>query len=1093
MIRKRKILRKLSLLLLLCMTFSLMPVKTFAESPVPEDMVEEHDAVPGDPDIVSEDSPEDGPALATSSIASPSGKDSGIEDFTDETSNGMEEDLYFEYDPQPETLEEVQALIDAYEEEYHAALMSSGYSAALEIQKPRWEYEVDRSLMPVGWRCDFLTDEASGAVYWTFFPSLTAFSSSVTVTGGAQLPGVINGTSDDMTIELSADFSMTGTVTLPALANGRSIVIDGGGIELPGGYTHFTFASGNAGEYTLKNMTLGTGTGGIKVNAGSGQVTIEQVTFDGLSSSAVSLGSQRVVIKDSQFLNGTSNAISGEGNSVAIEGSLFKDNVAAFGGAILGASNTTYNITNCSFVGNRGTWPGYNGGAIGADGRINIVMNISNSYFEENAAENGNISAKTGGRGGAIAYYNTNQSYLTISQCYFKGNKASTVVSTADGGALSYYTGTSYSNTWIIEDSTFEENIARDDAGAIHFEKTVPNGACSLTVRNCTFYKNAGGHVDGVYYGGAIQACSSVSVALESNTFYGNIHERGYGGNDLGEHSSIYTVGGISILQPSWVLKNNLFVNDSAASTKQNTQITANRVTDNGGNVGADYSIKQNVNLKVKDIFGANDPQLNEYGNERTAGVEGSEYETCINTLMIVPRHVTGSGTNADGEAAASQLTFDERGKLREAGSEDAGAVEIAWVKFDSGEGNWEGLTEEGFVLGESYYIGTETKNYWLISDVGGNVLALSDSNMTPPSAGMILLGWDTDPSADEVVYEAGDTVDSMEQTVYAVWGEAGVVTYGLTYHKNDSSGATKEYGGYTLGESVPVKALTAVEDWTVPEGKTFLGWTDTADVTESSLWYQPGDLFEIRAEKKDLYAQWEDTHGPLPEYASADVTGTKRLTGRALEAGEFSFTLNETTDGRTYAQTVTNDADGNFAFPAITYNAAGTYTYIVSEVNGGISGISYDNTVYSVTAEVTVKGNDALTAAVTYQKEGIQVDEISFQNTYSDGGGNNGSGESGGGNSGGGNSGGGNSGGSSSGGSTEVPAKTTDSPSDSTTILEVKPVPVSDLVPEPVDASSLPKTGDSSTPISGVLVVLGATLLAAGILLRQRSETRQP
>jgi len=74
------------------------------------------------------------------------------------------EATYLEYDDQPTTMEEVQAWIDAYTE--------SGYSFDA---KPHWQYEVDSSLMPSGWRCDYVEDENySEGKYWTIFPKPVA-------------------------------------------------------------------------------------------------------------------------------------------------------------------------------------------------------------------------------------------------------------------------------------------------------------------------------------------------------------------------------------------------------------------------------------------------------------------------------------------------------------------------------------------------------------------------------------------------------------------------------------------------------------------------------------------------------------------------------------------------------------------------------------------------------------------------------------------------------------------------------------------------------------------------------------------------------
>ena len=82
--------------------------------------------------------------------------------------------------------------------------------------------------------------------------------------------------------------------------------------------------------------------------------------------------------------------------------------------------------------------------------------------------------------------------------------------------------------------------------------------------------------------------------------------------------------------------------------------------------------------------------------------------------------------------------------------------------------------------------------------------------------------------------------------------------------------------------------------------------------------------------------------------------SGTKLLEGRALAAGEFSFTLYDA-DGNEI-ETVQNNADGSFAFAPLHYTEQdlGEYTYTVRENEGTLKGITYDSTEYTVTVNVT-------------------------------------------------------------------------------------------------------------------------------------------
>ena len=119
------------------------------------------------------------------------------------------------------------------------------------------------------------------------------------------------------------------------------------------------------------------------------------------------------------------------------------------------------------------------------------------------------------------------------------------------------------------------------------------------------------------------------------------------------------------------------------------------------------------------------------------------------------------------------------------------------------------------------------------------------------------------------------------------------------------------------------------------------------------------------------------------------ELDGLKIMIGKDLSEGDFCFTLYESDENWQEVrelQTAENDADGRFCFGAISYDTAGTYYYLVKEVGGGqtIDGVTYDDTVYRISVEVTDNGAGALENNLTISTGlGEPVEEMTFENTF--------------------------------------------------------------------------------------------------------------
>ncbi len=113
-------------------------------------------------------------------------------------------------------------------------------------------------------------------------------------------------------------------------------------------------------------------------------------------------------------------------------------------------------------------------------------------------------------------------------------------------------------------------------------------------------------------------------------------------------------------------------------------------------------------------------------------------------------------------------------------------------------------------------------------------------------------------------------------------------------------------------------------------------------------------------------------------------INAIKKLIGRELKDGEFKFILKD--ENGEVISTVTNAKDGKIVFDKISFAEAGTYKYTVSEENGELENITYDETEYVIEITVEDDGKGKLVASEPVIKKADSdnaVSEITFENTY--------------------------------------------------------------------------------------------------------------
>lgn len=190
--------------------------------------------------------------------------------------------------------------------------------------------------------------------------------------------------------------------------------------------------------------------------------------------------------------------------------------------------------------------------------------------------------------------------------------------------------------------------------------------------------------------------------------------------------------------------------------------------------------------------------------------------------------------------------------------------------------------------------------------------------------------------------------------------------------------------------ESEPA-ALTAPRShtftYTVTESGTAPGVTNDANATRKVSYTVSDDgagHLSVKREGDDGAAfTFTNTYGVAPTDSSVtdQVKTVKRLTGRDLAAGEFTFELLE--DDVVVANG-TNDANGTVTLSPIRYEAPGTHTYTLREACpnalGLYKGVTYDGTTYTVVTTVSDNGDGTLTA--THKLEGA-TESAGFTNKY--------------------------------------------------------------------------------------------------------------
>ena len=226
-----------------------------------------------------------------------------------------------------------------------------------------------------------------------------------------------------------------------------------------------------------------------------------------------------------------------------------------------------------------------------------------------------------------------------------------------------------------------------------------------------------------------------------------------------------------------------------------------------------------------------------------------------------------------------------------------------------------------------------------------------------------------TDDATDKAEADEADDVDADEAEVGA------------------DADANADEPGDESEPAAPTAPRSHTFAYTVTETGSAPGVTNDANATRKVSYTVTDDgtgHLSVKREGDDGAAfTFTNTYSVSPTDSSVtdQVKTVKRLTGRDLAAGEFTFDLLE--DDVVVASGA-NDANGTVTLSPIRYEAPGTHTYTLREACpnalGLYKGVTYDGTTYTVVTTVSDNGDGTLTAA--HKLEGA-TESAGFTNKY--------------------------------------------------------------------------------------------------------------
>ncbi len=367
-------------------------------------------------------------------------------------------------------------------------------------------------------------------------------TSTVTVSGNSKFTGntttvhggAISATKSTITVEGNVEFTNNtaanhggaiylthsggagSTLTMTGGSFTGNSAMGGGAVSVrTGGYASFDgteFTNNSVEGYA--DTQNGDGEGGGAIYAGYGELALKNV-----------------IMSDNIANGGYGGAVNAIYSDLTVEGGSFTSNTAIYGGAIRVHKcidtedvERMATISGAFFKENTATaTEAVNGGAISA---TDSTLNVTNCTFEDNSASNGTDTSNQ--HGGAIYANNTT---LTVSGTTFTGNttgyyggaiaaEASTVNIT--GGSVSGSTGITGAALWFKGCSDVEMNGIAVNNNSHNGKVKWGSGMVYITGGTDNTFKNVTAQGNTTGYAGAVFYVSGGTLTIDGGTFKGN-------------------------------------------------------------------------------------------------------------------------------------------------------------------------------------------------------------------------------------------------------------------------------------------------------------------------------------------------------------------------------------------------------------------------------------------------------------------------------------------------------------------------------------------------------------------------------------------